>query len=210
MDTNEMEEYEKEMEKYEMNMKMLQDEWLRFHSNNWFEYSDGMHVWNFSSSLEKMDVEDESYEYSNVVSQTMGIVIPSEITFSEDVPYVGFFSAWDLCDSISGDLLSAYCAVADRNGIREDIIKELGLYETDSFESEIAIIQDIKYTDVQYLKIYLDLFDEFKQGLPIRYCRLAVVLLNLEQESESVDVLLDAGWRLRPVGDRAVIAFRRI
>ena len=199
---------ELEMQSFEENINELRQENISLNISTTFNDTDGIYIWEFSSYLEKLvfDDADECHEKS-VVSQSGGYIIPSNMDFD----YTVYSSQKELCDSISGDLLTAYTAVADYEGnIKRNILNDVGLDEDEVIDTGIAIIEDISYIELRYLRKYLNLFDVFIEGLPVRNCRLVVVLFNWDRESESIKLFLDYGWRIKSVDYGAAVAYRNI
>lgn len=221
---------EKRYENYQEMLNMLKENYLEISTSNFFYDEDGMLVWGFSAKLlrwnddENMEPEDssenemedasecdeqEAGDLEKIAWMSNGTVIPAETDFMD--AQCAYHSAAELCDSISGDMLSAYLAVADEGqGIKEEILKELDLPEDDSYESSILYIQDMDSRCLQDLKTFLEVFDFVLEGIPAKNCRLAICLMNWERESQKVKIFLECGWKIRSIDQASVLMYRKI
>lgn len=198
--------------------KSLEEENLKINTESSFCDEDGAYIWRFSSSLVKeysidtiINEDVNKVEEKAVVLLVEGVIIPADIEFQSENPYMAYASAWELCDSISGDMMFAYEAVADvGKGIKREIINELNLCEEDSYEMPIMFIQDIAVTEEKYLRMFLEMFPIVKEGLPAQYCKLAVVLFNWEKEERNIKIFLEYGWKLKTIDTSAVVAYKKI
>lgn len=204
---------EDEFKKYREMLKILQENNMEISTSNSFYDEDGMYIWQFSADLVRNNYdENNNGEVVREEAATLeyGIVIPAEMMFMSREE-CGYVSAADLCDSMSGDIISAYSAVAEcRTGIREEIIKELELPEEAAYESSILYIQNIEARKKEDLKLFLDVFDFVCEGMPVKDCRLAVCLMNWQEESEKAKIFLECGWKIRSIDTSAVLAYRKM
>lgn len=157
----------------------------------------------FSVRLSK--INDESCDYDNVVEIDDGVIIPCELSFDE------YGSQWEFCDAISGDLLVSYEAIGtNNNGIKPEVIKELGLDDSLNYESSIMYFSDIQYKDLKDLDILLKYFYLVKESLPSVDTKIALVLLNWEKESEIIKTFTNNNWIIKKADDNNVVAYKKI
>ena len=188
---------------YESIVKMEEDD-LNIKTSSMYYDEDGKYVWRFSATLNKAFSKGDK----TVANIKSGIIIPAEVDFMFSGEYA---TALELCDEISADLGALYKAIGtDGDGIKPEIIQELGMKADASYEAEILVIEDIAAENKLYLSKFLNMFDEIKQGLPAEYCKLAVGLLAWESEGDKIKVFLDAGWKLRNIDSKTVIVYRKI
>lgn len=201
---------EKRLERYIENIKELKKECLTIRTESSFYDEDGAYIWGFSSSLVKEGIDEDKV----VVTLSGGLIIPEEFEFGdEDYDIIKeYSSAWELCDSISADVVSVYETIANIDGgIKDEIIRELGLSNEDSYESPIMFIQNITATEEKYLRLFLEMFATVKEGLPdARYCKIAAVLFKFKEEADNIKVFLELGWKLKNIDENSVIAYYRI
>lgn len=205
-----------EFELYLSSMQEMKEQRLEFQTSNRFYDEDGIHIWSFDSALLSHDYgeDDENDEETEEIRVTVngGIVIPEEIRFCgvED-EIIEYSSVWELCDAISGDLMAAYETVAEEGeGLKDEIIKELDLEEEYAVESSILFIEDITAKSTEDLRLFLRLFRVFAEGLPAKYSRVAMVLLHMEREKDSIRIFSECEWKIRKLDGEAVLAYRRI
>lgn len=204
---------EEEVRKYEDTIKMMRENNLEIHTSNDLYDEDGMYIWGFSASMSSVDYDEEGNETGEAEAVRLdgGIVIPSESEFMMEMEENGYTSAAELCDSMSGDMISTYITVANmREGIKPEILKELDLPEEAAYESSILYIQNIEEEHLENLKMFLKAFDFVKEGIPASNCSLAVCLMSWEQESEKAKIFLECGWRIRSIDQSAVLVYRRL
>lgn len=200
------------LEKYDQLMKNLSDEYLSIHTSNHFYDEDGMHIWHLTSQLEKT-IFDDDYECENhiIASLNDGVIIPNECCFCEDRDYVGYQSAWELCDSLSGDLLTIYETLCDfEEGIKDEIADELGLDEIDQLESDIMYISDITYENEEALQKLLSYLFLIKEGSCAHYCQIAVTLLDYETENNIIHIFLENDWKMRKVSESIAVVYTKM
>lgn len=197
---------------YSEKMKLLQREDLELNIVNAFTNWEGMHVWNVSLSLVKNIYDDTcDCEQKELVKVNSAVIIPPEIDFTFEESENSFLSGEDFCDSISEDIYFTYLAISEGEvGIRPEIIRECNLNEEDAYESSILYIGDIQAETMGGLKMFLNLFDVFMEGIPQQNCKLAVVLMNWETENEKAKIFLECGWKIRNLDTKAVVAYRKI
>lgn len=203
---------EKNTAKYSSLLKMLEEKHLEIQTANHYYNEDGMFVWEFSAKLLKLRLgEDSAIDWEEIVSLDRGIVIPAETNFISNINFYGYTSAGDFCDSLSADLFYAYTAIADIGvGLKKDILKELTLPAEAAYESSILYIQNINMNSLENLKLFLDVFDIVLDGLPQKGCRLAIYLLNTENEFKKVIIFQKCGWKIRYVDQTAVLVYRKL
>lgn len=107
---------EEEVRKYEDTIKMMRENNLEIHTSNDLYDEDGMYIWGFSASMSSVDYDEEGNETGEAEAVRLdgGIVIPSESEFMMEMEENGYTSAAELCDSMSGDMISTYITVANR------------------------------------------------------------------------------------------------
>lgn len=203
---------EEKISMYMDKINLLKEYNLEISTCNWFHDEDGMYVWGISAHLDKYLTEELQEEIDDdsqmVVKLQRGIIIPSESEFGDEDGYV---TARELCDAISADMISTYDAIADcGEGIKPEIIKELGMTEDDAYESSILYIEDIYALTPEYLRLFLEIFDIVIEGLPAQYCKLAVVLMNWEKENEKAKIFLECGWKIRNIDASCIVAYRKL
>lgn len=203
--------FEEEIRKYEKTMNILEENDLEIHTNNHLYNEDGMFIWGFSAELCQWGEDWDEEESEEIVSLSGGIVIPAESEFLSGRGICYYSSAAELCDSMSGDMIAAYSTVGEvGEGIKLEILKELDLQEEDGYESSILYINDIFAKKMPDLKMFLEVFEVVCQGIPADNCRLAIYLINWEQESEKAKVFLECGWKMKSIDEKAVIAYRKM
>lgn len=208
--------YEKEWKKYQEGKRILKENQLEISTSNYFYDEDGMYIWQFSTELiqnryEEQENGEDFEERTAVVKVKGGIVIPPETDFDADDKFCEYISAGELCDAMSAEMIAVYSEFANQNeGIKPEIIRELGLQEEVSFESSILYIEDVEMTELQYLEMFLKVFDFVVEGLPARDSRLALVLMNWEQENSKAKIFLECGWKIKNLDASAVIAYRKL
>lgn len=140
-----------EHDNYNQLMKELFDKNLSIDTHNYFQDEDGMYIWHFTSSLRKTIFDENDEREDKIIAAfEQGIIIPNAISFCEECEHIGYGSAWELCDSISGDMLDVYETLTEPDGgIKEDIIRELNLSEENRFDSEIRYISEISYENIE-------------------------------------------------------------
>ena len=104
---------EEEVRKYEDTIKMMRENNLEIHTSNDLYDEDGMYIWGFSASMSSVDYDEEGNETGEAEAVRLdgGIVIPSESEFMMEMEENGYTSAAELCDSMSGDMISTYITV---------------------------------------------------------------------------------------------------
>lgn len=200
---------EKEMREYKENLNLLEKNGLEISTNSYFRNSNGVYLWFISSQLYHYNDSVDNFE--PVVQLKEGIIIPSQTEFYINTKKQTYCSISDLCDSISEDIFAVYNAIAnDNEGIRVEILNELNMPDSLSYESSILYIQDITTSNLDYLKIFLDSFDIIKESLPSNNCHLAVTLINWEQETGTAKTFLESGWKLKNIDSTCIIAYKNL
>lgn len=194
----------------EMKKKMI-EEHISFQSqNNFSEYEEYM-MTSFWCTLTKTvyDNNDDIEPIDEILLEVEdGSIIPSIIEFAE---VDSFISVLDFCDSIDGDIMETYDAIADtNNGIKEEFISELDLPEESAYESSILYIWNVKTKDIQYLDMFLSLFDDFVMQMPSRFSRIAVVLINKIQQPDYINIFKENNWKIKSISKDTGFAYRRI
>lgn len=176
-------------------------------SNRRYDW-DGVETWGFDAEMICQDFENDTEHEKLKVKG--GMVIPSEFELEES----SFGGIVDFCDSISGDLWAAISQVVDEEngGLKPEVLKEMDAEWFDSCAEQILYIQDVSYKKSKYLKVFLDLFDDYKVGFPCySSCQMVVVLLKWEKESDKVKEFIEAGWKIRSLNDGGcMIAYRKM
>lgn len=192
---------------YQEDLDDLSKDYLEISTNNCFHDMDGMYIWNLSAKLQKLENDD----IEDLIT-IKGMVIPSESEFFSDKDiHLGYSSAYDLCDAISADMEATYTTIGNPDeGIKMEIIEELGLDEEDVYESAILYFDNIIVKKSSYLKIFLNMFDTIKEGMPKQYCKLAVFLLSWDKETDIIKLFLETGWSIKSVYNGSVIVYKKI
>lgn len=187
---------------------MMEEDILEFNVESSQSEWDGVKIWNFSAELALKAYTDDSDESKPVVELKDGMIIPSSI----EVEDKGFCNLLDFGDSISGDLLEVCTVLIDgeNGGMKEKILQDIGEEWIDSCAEKFMYIQDISCKEIKYLRIFLNNYDEYKQGLPdIDACQLVAVLLKWDMEKEKVKAFIDAGWKIQATDSKdCMVAYR--
>lgn len=203
-----------ELKKYANNIELMKKENITISTSSNYNNEDGAYVWAFSLKMIKeiygIDDSDDEPKQEIVVSLSGGVIIPPWFEYDDEESINEYKSGFDLCDSISADLLLIYEAISDDDGIKKEIIKELGLRKEDQYDTPIMLVQDIESTSEKYLNLFLELFPVIKEGLPAHYCQIAAVLLDFDRENHKLETYVNNGWRLRPCTKGVVIAYKKI
>lgn len=108
-------------------------------------------------------------------------------------------------------MLVSYEAIGtNNNGIKPEVIKELGLDDSLNYESSIMYFSDIQYKDLKDLDILLKYFYLVKESLPSVDTKIALVLLNWEKESEIIKTFTNNNWIIKKADDNNVVAYKKI
>lgn len=201
-----------EMKDYDQLMENLSDECLSIHTHNQFCDVDGMHIWCFQSCLSQL-VFDENNNCDDkiIASFDQGIIIPSEATFCNEFEHIPFTSAWDLCDSISGDLLAVYETLFEPDvGIKDEILRELDINDDAQFMSDVMYIPEVTYENIDDLKKFLKYMFLIKEGGCAHYCQVATAILNWDSENEAIKAFLEDKWKLKDYDKNTVIVYKKI
>lgn len=200
-----------EFDKLKETLIQMNEENIKFSTDNQLSNNDGMLLRVFRASLTKTEYNDENDDEGvelEVASIDGGCVIPSFMMAGEGF---GYDSLFEICDSISGDMLSAYTFIYnDEEEIKQEILDELKIEMSEAIDFGILFMHGINAVNLSYLDMLLTIFEEVEDLLPTKYCSMAATLINIEQEPGSVDIFLNHKWLVKALDDKCRIAYCRI